>query len=61
LLGEGKVFEEGGLRSCARAEAGGRLFIDGPHELVDVGMGDRLIFRRSSEPLFVLGLHGRRK
>jgi NAD+ kinase len=39
----------------------GRLFIDGPHEVVDVGMGDRLVFRRSSEPLFVLGLHGRRK
>jgi NAD+ kinase len=39
----------------------GRLFIDGPHELVDVGMGDRLVFRRSAEPLYVLGLHGRRK
>jgi NAD+ kinase len=39
----------------------GRLFIDGPHEVVAVGMGDRLVFRRSSESLFVLGLHGRRQ
>jgi NAD+ kinase len=39
----------------------GRLFIDGPHEVMDVGMGDRLVFRRSTEPLFVLGLRGRRK
>jgi len=39
----------------------GRLFIDGPHEVVDVGMGDRLVFRRSAEPLYVLGLHGKRK
>jgi NAD+ kinase len=39
----------------------GRLFLDGPHEQVEIGMGDRLVFRRSTEPLFVLGLHGRRK
>jgi len=39
----------------------GRLFVDGPHELVDVGMGDRLVFKRSAEPLYVLGLHDRRK
>jgi NAD+ kinase len=39
----------------------GRLFIDGPHEVVEIGMGDRLVFKRSPEPLFVLGLHGRRK
>jgi NAD+ kinase len=39
----------------------GRLFIDGPHEQIEIGMGDRLVFRRSSEPLFVLGLHGKRK
>jgi NAD+ kinase len=39
----------------------GRLFLDGPHEQVEIGMGDRLVFRRSAEPLFVLGLHGRRK
>jgi len=39
----------------------GRLFIDGPHEVIEVGMGDRLVFRRSTEPLYVLGLHGKRK
>jgi len=55
LIGDGKeVFVRSKIRE-------GRLFIDGPHEVVDVGMGDRLVFRRSSEPLFVLGLHGRRK
>jgi NAD+ kinase len=34
----------------------GRLFIDGPHEFVDIEMGDCLVFRRSSESLTVLGL-----
>jgi NAD+ kinase len=34
----------------------GRLFIDGPHEFVDVEMGDRLVFHRSDESLTVLGL-----
>lgn len=38
----------------------GRLFIDGPHEFVDIEMGDRLVFRRSSESLIVLGLSARR-
>jgi NAD+ kinase len=39
----------------------GRLFIDGPHEFIDVEMGDRLVFRRSPEPLTVLGLAPSRK
>jgi len=34
----------------------GRLFIDGPHEFVDIEMGDHLVFRRSPESLTVLGL-----
>ena len=39
----------------------GRLFIDGPHEFVDVEMGDRLLFRRSDESLTVLGLSATRR
>ncbi len=39
----------------------GRLFIDGPHEYVDVEMGDRLVFRRSDESLTVLGLSATRR
>jgi NAD+ kinase len=38
----------------------GRLFIDGPHESIEVEMGDQLIFRRSAESLTVLGLSARR-
>jgi NAD+ kinase len=33
-----------------------RLFLDGPHEAHAVGLGDALEFRRSDEPLAVLGL-----
>jgi NAD+ kinase len=39
----------------------GRLFIDGPHEFVDVEMGDRLVFGRSEESLTVLGLSATRR
>jgi NAD+ kinase len=39
----------------------GRLFIDGPHEVVEIEMGDRLVFRRSAESLTVLGLSARRR
>jgi NAD+ kinase len=39
----------------------GRLFIDGPHESIEIEMGDRLVFRRSAESLLVLGLRGRRQ
>jgi NAD+ kinase len=39
----------------------GRLFIDGPHESIEIEMGDRLVFRRSKEPLTVLGLSARRR
>jgi NAD+ kinase len=38
-----------------------RLFIDGPHEAVEIQMGDRLVFSRSAESLTVLGLSARRK
>lgn len=38
----------------------GRLFIDGPHEFVDIEMGDHLVFRRSPESLTVLGLAPKR-
>ena len=39
----------------------GRLFIDGPHEVAEIEMGDRLVFRRSPESLTVLGLSSRRR
>ncbi len=39
----------------------GRLFLDGPHEFVEIQMGDRLVFRRSAESLTVLGLAARRR
>jgi NAD+ kinase len=39
----------------------GRLFIDGPHESIEIEMGDRLVFRRSPESLTVLGLSARRR
>jgi NAD+ kinase len=38
-----------------------RLFIDGPHEQYEIEMGNRLVFRRSSESLTVLGLGARRR
>ena len=50
----GEVF----VRSKTRE---GRLFIDGPHEFIEIEMGDRLVFRRSSESLTVLGLSARRR
>jgi NAD+ kinase len=37
-----------------------RLFLDGPHERFDVGVGDHIVFRRSAEPLDVLGVTRRR-
>jgi NAD+ kinase len=37
-----------------------RLFLDGPHERFDVGVGDVVVFRQSSERLAVLGLTRRR-
>lgn len=37
-----------------------RLFLDGPHERFDVGVGDQLVFRRSPESLDVLGVTRRR-
>lgn len=37
------------------------LFLDGPHERFDVGVGDVLVFRRSTEPLDVLGVTRRRR
>ena len=51
---KGEVF----VRSKTRE---GRLFIDGPHEVVEIEMGDRLVFRQSSESLTVLGLSARRR
>ena len=49
--------KELGVRSKIRE---GRLFIDGPHEFVDIEMGDQLVFRRSPESLTVLGLAPKR-
>lgn len=42
----------------------GKIFLDGPHTSHDVGFGVSVSFRRSEEPLRVLGLggrHGRRR
>jgi NAD+ kinase len=39
----------------------GKLFLDGPHTAHDVGFGVRVTFRRSEEPLHVLGLTRRRR
>jgi len=55
LLADGKELH---VRSKIRE---GRLFIDGPHEFVDVEMGDRLVFGRSEESLTVLGLSATRR
>lgn len=34
-----------------------KLFLDGPHKVVDIGLGARLRFSLSPEPLQVLGIH----
>ena len=39
----------------------GKLFLDGPHTVHDVGFGVRVSFRRSHEPLHVLGLTRRQR
>jgi len=39
----------------------GKLFLDGPHTAYDIGFGVRVAFRRSPEPLHVLGLNGRQR
>ena len=39
----------------------GRLFIDGPHEVMSIDMGDTLVFRRSPEKLTLLGIGPRRR
>ena len=55
LLQDGKELH---VRSKIRE---GRLFIDGPHEFVDIEIGDRLVFRRSPESLTVLGISATRR
>jgi NAD+ kinase len=39
----------------------GKLFLDGPHTEHDVGFGVPVAFKRSEEPLHVLGLAGRHR
>jgi hypothetical protein len=36
--------------------SGGRLYLDGPHREFSVEIGTEVRFRRSSEPLTLLGL-----
>jgi NAD+ kinase len=55
LIGEG---EELLVRSKMRQ---GKLFLDGPHDETDFRMGDTLVFRRSPQPLTVLGLSSPRR
>lgn len=39
----------------------GRIFLDGPHDVFHVRIGDKIIFRRSPDFLTLLGLASRRK
>ncbi|RLB54189.1 MAG: NAD(+) kinase [Deltaproteobacteria bacterium] len=39
----------------------GRLYLDGPHRTHEVALGDMIHFRRSDDPLTLLGLHRRKK
>src|SRR5262249_10352398 len=39
----------------------GKIFLDGPDMVVDVGFGDVVEFRRSTEPLVLLGISARRR
>lgn len=47
------------LEVCSKMREA-KVFLDGPHNVVDVGLGDRLKFSLSPEPLHVLGLSKRR-
>jgi NAD+ kinase len=38
----------------------GAIYLDGPDEVVPIGFGDVLTFRRSEEPLTILGMRSRR-
>jgi NAD+ kinase len=53
-LRKGLVSVTQGLRIDSRMRAG-RLYLDGPHDVHDVEMAGRIEFRRSSEPLTLLG------
>jgi len=56
-----RVLVPDGKEICVRSKIReARLFIDGPHEFVDIEMGDQLVFRRSPESLTVLGLSATR-
>jgi NAD+ kinase len=44
---------------CKMREA--KIYLDGPHQVIDAALGDLLEFRESSEPLVILGItHERR-
>ena len=38
-----------------------RMFLDGPHRVVHVALGDSVVFESPGEPLRVLGIRGRRR
>ncbi|WP_394829551.1 NAD(+)/NADH kinase [Pendulispora albinea] len=50
------LVEDGGTVSIHCKIREGKAFLDGLHIVHDVGMGDRLVMRRSDETLTVLGL-----
>ena len=50
------VVGEGGTVTLRSKMRQGKLFLDGPHVVHDVGLGDVVTLRLSAEPLTVLGL-----
>ena len=50
------VVEEGGTVTLRSKMRQGKIFLDGPHVVHDVGLGDVVTLRLSGEPLTVLGL-----
>lgn len=58
-LTSGLVPGDGTARVVCRM-VDGALFIDGPRNPVDLAIGDRVVVKRSSRPLHVLGLDPRR-
>jgi NAD+ kinase len=49
------LVEDGGQLRLVSKIREGRVFIDGPHRVREVGMGSEVLLRRSDEPLTLLG------
>jgi NAD+ kinase len=59
-LRRGTVGDGGSLQLRSKMRQG-KLFLDGPHVVFDIGLGDVVTLRRSAETLTVLGLSGARR